>query len=73
MFMSSGGAGGRHYLYREDDLVQNRTCGVPGPSEHRASSIAAHQAARVSQLVTCAGCMTGPLAYRLGGVAYEHQ
>ena len=53
MFVSSGGAGGRHYLYREDDLVQNRTCGVSGPSEHRASSIAAHQAVRVSQLLGC--------------------
>ena len=52
MFMSSGSPGGGHYLYREDDLVQNRTCGVPGPSEHRTGSIAAAAHARGAR-VSC--------------------
>ena len=47
LFVSPGGPDGRHYLYREEDLVRNRTCGVSGPSRHVASVASGH-GARVS-------------------------
>ncbi|XP_043195148.1 disintegrin and metalloproteinase domain-containing protein 19-like [Amphibalanus amphitrite] len=51
LFVSPAGADGRHYLYREEELTQNRTCGAPGPPEQPAGA-APHHALRVRRSVS---------------------
>ncbi|KAF0305994.1 Disintegrin and metalloproteinase domain-containing protein 8 [Amphibalanus amphitrite] len=48
LFVSPAGADGRHYLYREEELTQNRTCGAP----EQPAGAAPHHALRVRRSVS---------------------